>query len=79
MKENEYSEIPLKEQANVSLEKNLDIIDAGLTHRKTVYEINNKDISEEIKKVLLKEAENAYNLKLAEIEGKYTENNPKTR
>lgn len=79
MKENEYSEIPLKEQANVSLEKNLDIIDAGLTHRKTVHEINNKDISEEIKKVLLKEAENAYNLKLAEIEGKYTENNPKTR
>lgn len=79
MKENEYSEIPLKEKANVSLEKNLDIIDAGLTYRKTVYEINNKDISEEIKKVLLNEAENAYNLKLAEIEGKYTENNPKTR
>ena len=79
MKENEYSEIPLKEQANVSLEKNLDIIDAGLTYRKTVHEINNKDISEEVKKVLLNEAENAYNLKLAEIEGKYTENNPKTR
>ena len=45
MNENEYSEIPLKEKANVSLEKNLNIIDAGLTYRKTVHEINNKDIS----------------------------------